>query len=596
MFVVLEAPFARGAGLDGLVSPEAGLKKVADGFTFTEGPAADAEGNVYFTDIPNQQIFKWTWKDDGVTLYRENTGEANGLIFDARGRMVICEMGNKRLTRDDMAGNISVVADDWNEGRPNMPNDLWIDADGGIYFSDFGMRESGAEGGLQVYYISPGGKGVARATDDLTAPNGLIGTPDGKTLYVTDPGAGKTFSYHINADASLSDKTLFCNQPTDGMAMDEKGNLYFSGDSAITVFSPEGKKIGEISMPGRSANLTFAGPERKTLFITAMTSVYTLEMMVRGAPTPLDIAFYTGLVAPGADLKPIDSEFVFQGTEGPATDTDGNVYFTDVFGEKIYKWTWKDGRVSFYRENTGKANGMMFDGKGRLIVCEMGNGRVVVDDLKGNISVLADSCGGKKLHNPNDLWIDSKGGVYFSHQYFPFPEGGGMPEPPVGGGDGPRGGGMPDMDLGGMADELGILYISPDGKKVTRVTTDITNPNGLVGTPDGKVLYVGGRNKVWSYTINADGTLSDKKLFCEENTDGMAMDEQLNVYITADDHVSIYSPAGKLLFKISMPMGCSNVEFCGKDRKTLFITYRGYIYTLKMAVKGAPTALDLGRQ
>jgi gluconolactonase len=301
-----------------------------------------------------------------------------------------------------------------------------------------------------------------------------------------------------------------------------------------------------------------------------------------------------GFIEPGAKLETIESGFEFQGTEGPATDAQGNVWFTDVFGEKIYKWNWQNGKVSFYRGDTGKANGMMFDAGGRLVVCEMGSGRVVVDDLRGNISVLADSSGGKALRNPNDLWIDPRGGVYFSHQYFPFPEGG-MPmgEPPANGpGDGP----MPGMDLTGMEDELGILYISPDGKRVTRVTTDITGPNGLIGTPDGKILYVGGRNKVWAYTIGDDGALSDKRLFCEENTDGMAMDEHLNVYITADDHVSIYSPDGKLLEKIGMPMGCSNVEFCGKDRKTLFITYRGYIYTLDMSVRGAPTAIDLGRR
>jgi gluconolactonase len=274
-----------------LAQPGAEPKKVADGFTFTEGPAADAQGDVYFTDIPNQRIWKWTSKDNSVSVYREDTGEANGLIFDAGGRMVICEMGNKRVTRDDMKGNITVLADSWNGGQPNKPNDLWIDANGGIYFSDFNMGPgTNTGGGLQVYYISPDGNTVTRATDDLVAPNGLIGTPDGKTLYVTDPGAGKTFSYQINPDASLSGKTLFCGQATDGMAMDQYGNLYFSGDTSVSIFSPDGNKIEEIAMPGRSTNLTFAGPERKILFITLGTSVYTLEMTVRGALTPLDMA------------------------------------------------------------------------------------------------------------------------------------------------------------------------------------------------------------------------------------------------------------------------------------------------------------------
>lgn len=273
-----------------LIAPGAVLSKVQSGFTFTEGPAADAEGNVYFTDIPNQRIWKWTWKDGKVSLYRENTGEANGLMFDAKGRMVVCEMGNSRVTLDDMKGNITVLADSWNGKKLHMPNDLWIDSKGGIYFSDFMGPGAGEEGGLQVYYISPDGKTVSRATDDLTAPNGLAGTTDGKILYITDPGAKKTYSYKINPDATLTDKKVFCDQSTDGFKLDEKGNLYFSGDAGVTIFSPEGKKIEEIPMSGRCANLTFGGKDRKTLFIAGGDTIYTLEMAVKGAPTPLDLA------------------------------------------------------------------------------------------------------------------------------------------------------------------------------------------------------------------------------------------------------------------------------------------------------------------
>lgn len=326
--------------------------------------------------------------------------------------------------------------------------------------------------------------------------------------------------------------------------------------------------------------------------------LFLLSVLLAGSASSAEKG--SGLIAPGATLKTIESDFEFQGTEGPATDAEGNVYFTDVFGEKVYKWTWKDGKVSLHRENTGKANGMMFDAKGRLVVCEMGNNRVTIDDLKGNVTILADACNGKKLQNPNDLWIDPRGGVYFSHQYFPFSAlgmsggpPGGAPESDEMSGPPPEGGGFPEIPADVDASDLGILYISPDGKRVVRVTADITSPNGLIGTPDGKTLYVGGRGKVWSYKINPDGSLSDKGLFCEENTDGMAMDENLNVYITADNHVSIYNPAGELLGEIAMPKGCSNVEFCGKDRKTLFVTYRGFIYTLDMAVRGARLPIDM---
>lgn len=313
------------------------------------------------------------------------------------------------------------------------------------------------------------------------------------------------------------------------------------------------------------------------------------------------------LVAPGATIQKTTG---FTATEGPATDADGNVWFTEVFASRIRKWTWKDGKTTLYRENTGTANGMMFDSDGTLVICEMGNGRIVRDDCKGNVTVIADSLNGKKLRGPNDLWIDPKGGIYFSHTAMGSSMMGGMPggappggEMPGGGmpGGGPSGGeaaggpggGMPG---GGDTSDLGIVYISPDGKKVTLVTTDVTGPNGLIGTPDGKILYVGDGRKVYSYKINVDGSLSDKTLFCESGTDGMAMDEHNNVYLTDDKEILIYSPAGKLIEKIEAPDGSSNVEFCGKDRKTLFFTYHENIYTLKMNVRGGELPIDmLGR-
>jgi len=318
----------------------------------------------------------------------------------------------------------------------------------------------------------------------------------------------------------------------------------------------------------------------------------------------------SSMVAPGSTIKEVQSGF--NGTEGPATDADGNVWFTEVFGQKIDKWSWKDGKVTLYRENTGKANGMMFDSRGNLVICEMGNGRVTRDDLKGNITVIADTLNGKKMRMPNDLWIDPKGGIYISHMYMNLPAGVDTPgeaQPGSGTPAGARASGVPQsLAPGGqeegrglpeppseMLDELGVVYISPDGKKVTRVTTDLTGPNGLIGTPDGKILYVGDRGKVWSYQINSDGSLSKKKIFCEKTTDGMAMDENNNVYLTSGKFVLVYSPAGELIGEIVVPEGCSNVEFGGKDRKTLFITYMGYIYTLDMAVQGCQLPVDLGK-
>ena len=300
----------------------------------------------------------------------------------------------------------------------------------------------------------------------------------------------------------------------------------------------------------------------------------------------------SGLIASGAAIKLVQSGF--QGAEGPAADAAGNVYFSDAFLGLIYKWTWQDGKITLYKEKTGQALGLAFDANGCLVMCELTEGRITRDDMKGSITVIADSCNGERLHRPNDLWIDPKGGIYFSDMYIPDAVllGGGRGGVP---GGKAAGAGAPGGDSSRPPkSELGIVYISPDGSKVTRVANDIDSPNGLIGTPDGMTLYVGDQDRVWSYKINPDGTLADKRLFCEKNTDGFAIDEKNNVYL-GDKSLLIYSPAGELLEEITPPEGIANFKFGGRDRKTLFITHRDNVYTLDMAVRGAPTALDRAR-
>ncbi len=272
-----------GAGCEetSLVAPGAQVEKLADGFAFTEGPAADAAGNVYFSDIPNNRIHKYAL-DGTLSTFREDSGGANGLFFCREGNLLACEGGGRRLVSISPDGQVAVLADSYDGKKFNSLNDLWIDPKGGIYFTDprYGNREGMEQDGEHVYYRRPSGE-VVRVINDMVRPNGVIGTRDGKTLYVTDHGGDMTYVYRIEPDGSLTDKKPIATVGSDGMTLDAKGNLYLTS-GAVLVYSPAGEQILRIEVPESPANVTFGGKDRRTLFITARTSLYGLRMSVKG--------------------------------------------------------------------------------------------------------------------------------------------------------------------------------------------------------------------------------------------------------------------------------------------------------------------------
>jgi gluconolactonase len=262
---------------------------LSGGFKFTEGPAADAEGNVFFTDQPNDRICKWS-VDGKLTDFMKPAGRSNGMFFDQQGNLWTCADMNNELWKIDPQGKVTVVVKNYRGKLLNGPNDLWIAPNGGIYFSDplykrdYWTRNSAMQqDGQHVYYLAPGAKEPVRVTTDLTQPNGIRGTPDGKLLYVADIGARKTYRYKINADGTLASKTLFCSMGSDGMTMDNEGNLYLTG-KGVTVFNPAGTQIEHIAIDkGWTANVCFGGRNRDTLFITASDSLYAIKTLVNGA-------------------------------------------------------------------------------------------------------------------------------------------------------------------------------------------------------------------------------------------------------------------------------------------------------------------------
>jgi gluconolactonase len=270
-----------------VIAKGATVTKAGDGYSFTEGPAVDPEGNVFFTDQPNDKILRWS-VDGTISVFMEGAGRSNGLYFDNDGNLLSCADLNNELWLIDKTKKVTVLVKDFEGKKLNGPNDLWVDPKGGIYFTDpFYKREywSRTEKEIEkenVYYLSPDKKTLKVAATDFVRPNGIVGSGDGKTLYVADINARKTYSFRINDDGTLTDQKLFAEMGSDGMTTDNKGNVYLTG-KGVTVFDAAGKQIEHITIDAPwTANVCFGGKGQKTLFVTASKSVYTLKMKVKG--------------------------------------------------------------------------------------------------------------------------------------------------------------------------------------------------------------------------------------------------------------------------------------------------------------------------
>ena len=247
----------------------------------------DKKGNIYFTDQPNDQIWKYDI-DGNLSLFMEKTGRSNGLYIDKKGNILACADEKNELWCINKRGKAKVLVSDFEGHKLNGPNDLWIDKKGGIYFTDpyyqrdYWERKKADLDGQKVYYL-PKGKTKAMIVDaDLKQPNGIVGSPDGKYLLVADIRANKTYKYQINEDGTLTNRQLFVSQGSDGMTLDNQGNLYLTG-RGVTIYDNQGVKIGNIPVPAPwTANVCFGGKDRQMLFITASEGIYTLQMAVKG--------------------------------------------------------------------------------------------------------------------------------------------------------------------------------------------------------------------------------------------------------------------------------------------------------------------------
>ncbi|PWK79266.1 gluconolactonase [Mucilaginibacter oryzae] len=270
-----------------LYEPGTKAQLVAKQFSFTEGPAVDKKGNVYFTDQPNNKI--WKYDTDGkLSVFMDSAGRSNGMYFDKKGNLITCADADNQLWSISPKGKVTVLLKDYEGHKFNGPNDVWVRPDGGIYITDpyyqrdYWTRKQPDLDGQKLYYLAKGKAPAVIVNDQFVKPNGIIGTPDGKYLYVADIGDNKTYRFDINKDGSLTNRKLFIAMGCDGMTIDRLGNIYMCGQG-VTIVNPQGEKIGHIDIDEPwTANICFGGKDMDTLFITASKAVYTFKMNVKG--------------------------------------------------------------------------------------------------------------------------------------------------------------------------------------------------------------------------------------------------------------------------------------------------------------------------
>jgi len=276
-----------------IIPEKATLEQVATGFGFTEGPIWCGD-YLLFSDIPRNRIVRWRMYSNGpeVTTFRSPSGNSNGLTLDSSGRLIVCESGTRRITRTEVDGSVSVLAERYEGKRLNSPNDVVVRSDGSIYFTDpyTGRRDSAPGKELSfngVYRIAPDGE-LVLLVDDFELPNGLAFSPDESVLYINDTRRRHIRAFDVSPDGSISNGRVLIEMQSpeagnpDGMKVDQQGNVYCTGPGGLWITEPGGKCLGRILMPEQPSNFNWGDSDWKTLYITARPSIYRLKLAVAG--------------------------------------------------------------------------------------------------------------------------------------------------------------------------------------------------------------------------------------------------------------------------------------------------------------------------
>lgn len=284
------------------VMGNAPVKQLAGGFDWVEGPVWFGDANcLLFSDIPNNRIMRWS-PDCGISVFRQPSNYANGHTRDKEGRLVSCEHGTRRVTRTELDGSLTIIADSFNGKRLNSPNDVIVKSDGTIWFSDphYGIMTNyeGFKGEQElpcnVYRVDPENGRIDAVVTDMQCPNGLAFSLDEKKLFVADTGrmfgndAQHIRVYDLTRDGAVNGRIFHKIEPgvADGIRLDTQGNVWSSAADGVHCINPDGKLIGKILVPELVSNICFGGRAKHQLFITATTSLYRVSLNVQGAQQP----------------------------------------------------------------------------------------------------------------------------------------------------------------------------------------------------------------------------------------------------------------------------------------------------------------------
>jgi gluconolactonase len=278
------------------------VERLHHGCRWAEGPVYVPAGRyLLWSDIPNDRILRWDETTGAVGVFRQPAGYANGGTLDGTGRLVTCEHGNRRVTRTEHDGSITVIADRYQGKRFNSPNDVVVSSDRSVWFTDpsygidsdyEGHRADSEIGACHVYRVDPGGA-VQVVADDFDRPNGLAFSLDERRLYVSDSRAGHLRAFDVTEGGALKGGEVFatCTEGVfDGFRLDQTGRIWTSAGDGVHCYHPDGTLIGKVRVPETVANVVFGGPRRNHLFICATTSLYAILLSVTGAPMPVDHA------------------------------------------------------------------------------------------------------------------------------------------------------------------------------------------------------------------------------------------------------------------------------------------------------------------